>query len=91
MRLAFSINGCSLRGGRCARGTHPPTRTAGTRPPEWLAQAYEARQRALGGEHPNTLTSLGCEAQALSQQGEALDAEALHRQVGWVRAGGLLG
>ncbi len=42
---------------------------------------YEAWQRVLGAEHPNTLTSLNNLALAIQEQGKAAEAETLHRQV----------
>ena len=49
---------------------------------------YEARQRVLGAEHPDTLSSLSNLAVALETQGKAAEAEALHRQVTPVPAQG---
>ncbi len=49
---------------------------------------HEVQQRVLGAEHPNTLSSLNTLALALSQQGKAAEAEALHRQVTLVPAQG---
>ena len=51
-------------------------------------QVYEARQRVLGAEHPDTLKSLNNLAVALERHGKAAEAEALHRQVTPVPAPG---
>jgi hypothetical protein len=51
-------------------------------------QVYEARQRVLGAEHPDTLSSLNNLAVALQNQGKAAEAEPLHRQVTPVPAQG---
>ncbi len=49
---------------------------------------YEAWQRVLGAEHPDTLSSLGNLAVAPRQKGKAAEAEALHHQVTPVPAQG---
>ena len=49
---------------------------------------YEARQRVLGVEHPDTVTSLHNLALAMERHGKAAEAEALHRQVTLVPAQG---
>ena len=50
-------------------------------------QVLEGYQRVLGPEHPHTLTSMNNVATAMSRQGKAAEAEALHRQVIWHSAG----
>ncbi len=49
---------------------------------------YEARQRVLGAEHPDTLISLNNLALALERHGKVAEAEALRRQVTPVPAQG---
>ncbi|KAF2679255.1 hypothetical protein K458DRAFT_277187, partial [Lentithecium fluviatile CBS 122367] len=43
-------------------------------------KVLERRERLLGKEHPDTLTSMGHVAAALSNQGKSVEAEKMHRE-----------